>query len=254
MPRTKIVYHEKYLTDYSTSSAECPERVKVIYQELKEHNYDFVAPQPADENDVYLVHHTSLVESEKKDSERYEIALLSLGGAITASEIAMEGKPAFAVIRPPGHHASPGSNWGFCFFNNAAITIQRLIARKKIERAVILDIDLHFGDGTDNFFLGRDDVKAANIQSYYRLDFIAQCYEELKEAAPYDIICVSAGFDRYVKDWGQTLETKDYKTIGETVKDFAQKIAKGRRFAILEGGYYLPDLGKNARSLIEGME
>ena len=254
MPATKIVYHEMYLTDYPTASVERPERVKTIYYELLENGYRFVTPGPADEEDILLVHNPGLVQSEKRDMGRFEVALLSAGGAILTSDIAIDGTPSFGLIRPPGHHASPGGNWGFCYFNNVAIAIERLIVKNKIERAVILDIDLHFGDGTDNFFSNRRDVTVLNIQSSNRLEFLAQCQEGLKESAPYDIIAISAGFDRYIKDWGGTLETEDYKTIGEMVKDFAEEHAEDRRFALLEGGYYLPDLGINARNLIEGME
>jgi acetoin utilization deacetylase AcuC-like enzyme len=254
MPKTKIVYHDRYLTDYPTASVEMPERARAIKKELEKHGYRFVKPDPAEESDILLVHTPRLLESEKRDGERYETALLSAGGAIKASEIALDGTPAFGLIRPPGHHASPDSNWGFCFFNNTAISVERLIVQKKIERAVILDIDLHFGDGTDNFFKGRDDVTVVNVQSNYALEFLAVTKEGLEKSAPYDIICVSAGFDRYVKDWGGTLDTDDYRTIGELVKEYAEKNADGRRYALLEGGYYIKDLGINARSLIEGME
>jgi acetoin utilization deacetylase AcuC-like enzyme len=254
MPITKIVYHERYLTDYPTASVERPGRVEMIHRELKARGYPFVTPEPIDEKDVLLVHYPNLVQAEKRDKERYEVALLAAGGAIMTAEIAMDGVPAFGLIRPPGHHASPGSNWGFCFFNNMAIAIQRLIFKKRITRAFILDIDLHFGDGTDNYFSGRHDVVVDNIESSNRLEFLAQCQSGLKRALPYDIIGISAGFDRYVKDWGSTLETEDYQAIGKMVKDFSVEHCGGRRFALLEGGYYLPDLGVNARNLIEGME
>jgi acetoin utilization deacetylase AcuC-like enzyme len=254
MPTTKIVYHESYLTDYPTASVERPQRVEVIRQELSTHRYPFVTPQPAKEKDVLLVHYPNLVQAEKRDPERYEVALLAAGGSILAAEIAMDGVPSFGLVRPPGHHASPGTNWGFCFFNNMALAIQRLITKKRIERAVILDIDLHFGDGTENYFMGRRDVSVVNVQSSNRLEFLAQCQDGLTRTAPYDIIGVSAGFDRYIKDWGSTLLTEDYGAIGRMVKEFSEKQCSGRRFALLEGGYYLPDLGVNARTLIEGME
>jgi acetoin utilization deacetylase AcuC-like enzyme len=254
MPTTKIVFHDAYLTDYPTASVEKPERVEVIHRELSSHGYSFVTARPADERDVLLVHYPNLVQSEKRDRDRYEVALLAAGGSILAAEIAMDGVPAFGLVRPPGHHASPGTNWGFCFFNNMALAIQRLILKKRIERAVILDIDLHFGDGTDNYFMGRSDVSVVNVQSSNRLEFLAHCQDGLTRAAPYDIIGVSAGFDRYIKDWGSTLLTEDFKAIGEMVKEFSQQTCSGRRFALLEGGYYLPDLGLNARNLIEGME
>ena len=254
MPETKIVYHKQFLTDYPTASVEQPERISVIHQELSKHGYEFVTPGPASEADILLVHKPRLFESEKMDIDRFNTALLSAGGAIMTAEIALEGTPAFGLIRPPGHHASPDSNWGFCFFNNSAIAVEKMIVEKKIERAVILDIDLHFGDGTDNFFLNRDDVTVINIQSDNALKALAEVRDGLKEAAPFDIICISAGFDKYIKDWGGTFTTDDYKTIGEIVKEFADEYANGRRFALLEGGYYIPDLGINARNLIEGME
>ncbi|MBN2225437.1 MAG: histone deacetylase family protein [Deltaproteobacteria bacterium] len=254
MPTTKIVFHDAYLTDYPTASVEKPERVEVIHRELSAHSYSFVTARPADERDLLLVHYPNLVQSEKRDRDRYDVALLAAGGSILAAEIAMDGVPAFGLVRPPGHHASPGTNWGFCFFNNMALAIQRLILKKRIERAVILDIDLHFGDGTDNYFMGRSDVSVVNVQSSNRLEFLAHCQDGLTRAAPYDIIGVSAGFDRYIKDWGSTLLTEDFKAIGQMVKEFSQQNCSGRRFALLEGGYYLPDLGLNARNLIEGME
>ncbi len=254
MPKTKIVYHERYLTDYPTASVERPERVQMIHRELSAHGYPFVTPRPAEENDVLLVHYPNLVQAEKRDRDRFDVALLAAGGAIMTAEIAMDGEPAFGLLRPPGHHASPGSNWGFCFFNNMAIAVQRLIFKKRIKRAFILDIDLHFGDGTDNYFAGRQDVIVDNVESSDRVEFLAQCQRGLERALPYDIIGISAGFDRYIKDWGSTLMTEDYKSIGEMVKNFSLKHCSGRRFALLEGGYYLPDLGVNARNLIEGME
>ncbi len=254
MPTTKIVYHDAYLTDYPTASVEKPQRIEEIHRELSSHGYSFVDARPANEKDVLLVHYPTLVEAEKRDRDRYEVALLAAGGSILSAEIAMDAVPAFGLVRPPGHHASPGTNWGFCFFNNMAVAIQHLITKKRIERAMILDIDLHFGDGTDNYFMGRRDVSVVNVQSSNRLEFLAQCQEGLARSAPYDIIGLSAGFDRYIKDWGSTLLTEDFHAIGRMVKEFSETHCSGRRFALLEGGYYLPDLGVNARNLIEGME
>ena len=258
MPETRIVYHDQFLTDYPTASVERPERVKNIHALLKENGYRFTTAVPATENDIARVHFPSLIDAERRDPVRFETAILSAGGAIMTAEIALSGTPAFGLIRPPGHHASPASNWGFCFFNNMAVALTKLIDEGKISRAVVLDIDLHFGDGTDNIFSGKEynegEVTVINIQSSNRMEFLALCHQELKEAAPYDIIGVSAGFDTYIKDWGGTLMTEDYRTIGETVKEAAEKYASGRRFALLEGGYYLKDLGINVKSLIEGME
>jgi len=70
------------------------------------------------------------------------VALLAIGGAIKASQIALTREPALALIRPPSNHASPHSCWGFCYFNNIAISIEKLRRNGVVKRAVIVDIDL----------------------------------------------------------------------------------------------------------------
>jgi acetoin utilization deacetylase AcuC-like enzyme len=247
----KVVYHHLYEEDYPTASVEMPERVAKIRDEL-EGDFTFVTPQAATEEDILLVHTRPLLDEVKRDPLLFKVALMSAGGAMHAAQLACEGIPSFGLIRPPGHHASPGSHWGFCFFNNMAIAVERLIRDGTLERVLILDIDLHFGDGTDNFFQGRSDVVVANIQEEERTAFLEKVTEAL-ESASYDLIGISAGFDRYRLDWGGTLEMDDYRVIGEMVAEKAISLCQGRRFAILEGGYYLPQLGKNTRSLIEGL-
>jgi acetoin utilization deacetylase AcuC-like enzyme len=247
-----IVYHPKYESHYVTASVECPERIAVVHAALRD-SYEFVAPQPAEEEDVLLVHTQGLLEATKRDALTYEVALLAVGGALQAARLGLDGAPSFGLIRPPGHHASPDSHWGFCFFNNMAIAIERLRTDGLINRALILDIDLHFGDGTDHFFRGVNDVVVANIQDSDRQQFLQHVAETLENSKPYDIIGISAGFDRYRLDWGGTLDTEDYRTIGEMVAEYAIATCGGRRFALLEGGYYLPDLGKNVSHLLEGL-
>jgi acetoin utilization deacetylase AcuC-like enzyme len=252
MKQLAIVYHPRYEEDYPTASVETPERVRVIREELNG-TYEFITPQPASEEDIALVHTPSLLHAVKQDPLLFEVASLAVGGAMHAAQLAWGGIPSFGLIRPPGHHASPGSHWGFCFFNNMAIAVERLIREGKPHRVLILDIDLHFGDGTHNFFQGRSDVAVANIQEEERRSFVEKVAEILDTALPYDLIAVSAGFDRYCLDWGGTLETDDYRAIGTMVAEKAASACRGRRFAVLEGGYYLPHLGKNARSLLEGL-
>ncbi|PKL40899.1 MAG: acetylpolyamine aminohydrolase [Spirochaetae bacterium HGW-Spirochaetae-1] len=249
---TRLIYHSRYATHYSTASCEKPDRVTSIFQTLMDH-FPVIEPGPCSEDDILLCHSRGLLESEKQDSGRYEVACLSAGGAILCSELAMEGINAFGIIRPPGHHASPDQNWGFCFFNNMAIAISRLINTGKIGKAVILDIDLHFGDGTDNIFKYDNNVSVINIQSSTPREFIDETRNELKKIAEADIIGISAGFDQYEKDWGSNLSTEDYRTIGIIAGEFAGRICRGRVFSILEGGYFVPDLGLNALALIEGI-
>ncbi|UCC66743.1 MAG: histone deacetylase family protein [Deltaproteobacteria bacterium] len=252
MQPLEVVYHPKYEEDYPTASVESPERVRVIRQEL-EGNFNFVIPEAASEEDILLVHTHSSFQEVKGHTLLFEVASLAVGGAIKAAHLAWEGTPAFGLIRPPGHHASPGSHWGFCFFNNIAIAVEKLIREGKVERVLIMDIDLHFGDGTHNFFQGRNDVVVENIQEEERNSFLHRVDETLESSLPYDLIAISAGFDRYRLDWGGTLEMDDYRIVGERVAEKAMSSCHGRRFAILEGGYYIPDLGKNARSLVDGL-
>jgi acetoin utilization deacetylase AcuC-like enzyme len=226
--------------------------VAVIIECLSQY-YPVTRPKPADDDDVLRVHSRSLLNSVKEDPEIYHAALTAAGGAITAAEMAYDGSPAFAAIRPPGHHASPSSNWGFCFFNNVAISIERLLRKKRIQAALILDIDLHFGDGTDNFFYHRPNVVVANIQENSRDSFLKAVDSALAKNE-YDIIAVSAGFDCHVQDWGGTLKTSDYFAIGRSVREHAALKCDSRYFAVLEGGYNLEVLGANALALCKGMD
>lgn len=68
-----------------------------------------------------------------------------------------------------------------------------------------------------------------------------------------DIVAVSAGFDRHQQDWGGMLRTEDYFTIGKRIKEFAESVCGGRRYAVLEGGYNHTVLGKSVRALVEGL-
>jgi acetoin utilization deacetylase AcuC-like enzyme len=184
--------------------------------------------------------------------QTYEVALLAAGGAIKAAELAMSGEPAFGLIRPPGHHASPDSCWGFCFFNNVAISVAKLREEGKINRAVILDFDLHFGDGTDNIFGRVLEVDYHHPEDRTRQQFVDGIARFLDRQSA-DIIAVSAGFDRHVDDWGGLLTTEDYQTMGKLVKEFSDRVCQGRRYGVLEGGYNHDVLGKNVRAFVEGM-
>jgi len=248
----KVIYHDVYLTDYLTASCEMPLRVQSMMNVLRRH-YEILKPSPASDDDILLVHTQSILKSVKSDRDLYDAAAMAAGGAIMAAKLACEGQPTFACVRPPGHHASPDSHWGFCFFNNMAIAVQKLLYKRTISRALILDIDLHFGDGTDNFFSGQRSVVVANIQENYRETFLKKTDEALS-SNDYDIVGISAGFDRHIHDWGGTLTTEDYFTIGRAVRDYAAAKCDGRYFAVLEGGYNVDVLGENALALCQGMD
>jgi acetoin utilization deacetylase AcuC-like enzyme len=248
----KIVYHEQFLTPYPTAGVENPGRVSAIYDMVQPH-FSFLTPEPAAPADLLLVHTPRLIESVARQPELYAVAALAAGGAMLTAATAAAGEPAFGLLRPPGHHASPDSHWGFCFFNNMAIAVEHLRGRDLIRRTLILDIDLHFGDGTDKFFSRIPEVEVINIESSRRDQFLLEVHTALKVSRPIDIIGVSAGFDTYVKDWGGILQTDDYQQIGAWVKEAALAGCQGRRFALLEGGYYLPDLGKNCLAFLHGL-
>jgi acetoin utilization deacetylase AcuC-like enzyme len=248
----QIIYHDLYLTDYPTAACETPDRVVSIMNVLKNH-YPVIEPAPAREEDILSVHTQSTLDSVKVDPGLFKAAAMAAGGAIMGGEMACEQKPTFVAARPPGHHASPAGHWGFCFFNNVAVSLQRLLVRELISSALVLDIDLHFGDGTDNCFAGRRNVTVANIQENNRNTFLEEVDRALS-SNDYDIVAISAGFDRHREDWGGTLATEDYYTIGRSVGEYAREMCESRYFAVLEGGYNTDVLGENALALCRGME
>jgi acetoin utilization deacetylase AcuC-like enzyme len=172
---------------------------------------------------------------------------------LLAAREAINGRPVFAIIRPPGHHASPDHYWGFCFFNNMAVAVADLMQDNRVSSAFILDFDLHYGDGTMNYFQKDDRVMVFNPPSTSsREQYVDSIKETLDSAGPRDIYAVSAGFDLGENDWGGLLTETDYARIGELVKNAAQTHSNGRRFALLEGGYNIYDLGPNAAAFCKG--
>ena len=247
----KVVYHPRYEEIYATDPAAKAGRMECILKEVSPY-YEIVEPDGASTTDVKLVHTNWLIGDVQRSPETYEVALLSVGGAIKASELAMEGEAAFGLIRPPGHHASPDHCWGFCFFNNIAISIARLRQDGAIDTALILDIDLHFGDGTDCYFRNIPEVTYFHPEAASGADFV-DAIAGFLDGRTADIIAVSAGFDRHEDDWGGQLKTADYEDIGKLVKDFSEGTCNGRRYAVLEGGYNHSVLGLNVKVLIDGM-
>jgi acetoin utilization deacetylase AcuC-like enzyme len=235
----KVIFHRRFYEIYTSDPAAAPGRMEPVVKAL-EKEFEFIEPGPASEGDLGRVHGKNHIQSVKKDSQVYEVGLLAAGGAILAAEMAFEGQPAFGLIRPPGHHASPHSCWGFCYFNNIAIALKKLLGEGMIK-------------GTSNTFSESSSVSYFHPEGNRREGFLEEVKRCLQTQKSYDIITISAGFDRHEEDWGGLLKTEDYFKIGKWAKEASLERCLGRRFAVLEGGYNHSVLGRNVKSLLQGL-
>jgi len=244
----KIIFHNDFHQVYTSDPAAAEGRMQSILKVLSE-EHEFLEPTPATEEDIAAIHTLAHINYVKRIG-LYAISSLAASGAINAALVGLK-EPCFALIRPPGHHASADRSWGFCYFNNMAIALERLKQEKAIKRAFVLDIDLHFGDGTVNIFRKKDYVAVFNVSANNRESYLEEVAQELKKQQP-DIIGISAGFDNHKDDWGGLLETQDYTAIGNMVRETCERKRCGF-FAVLEGGYNHQVLGRNIAALLQGM-
>lgn len=216
----------------------------------------------------------------------WEAARGSADAALTAMDLVLGGEPsAFAVCRPPGHHAGREFMGGYCYLNNAAIAAQRAIA-DGLDKVAVLDVDFHHGNGTQEIFYERDDVHFASLHgdpavSYpYFLGFADErgrgsgegatanyplapgtgwaTYREALEHAVSgirahgpDLLVVSLGLDTFEQDPISTfmLRGEDYLRMGEVIAT-----SRVPTVFLLEGGYAVGDLGTNAVNVLRGFE
>ena len=245
----KVVFHDDFYQVYTSDPASAPGRMEAIVAEI-ENDVEFVMAAPAGENDIARVHERTHINS-VRHAGLFSISALAAGGAIQTAMMGLD-EPSFGLLRPPGHHASADSAWGFCYFNNMAVAIEALKAHSKIQTAYILDIDLHYGDGTVNILESKSYVTVHNVNASGRDGYLKEVAHEMDRCRA-DVIGISAGFDHHRDDWGGLLLTRDYYEIGKMVKAAASR-NKGGCFGILEGGYNHNVLGKNVRALIEGLD
>ena len=259
----KIVFNEKCLRYTFPFHPETPERVEKIKSALEELGFAFVKAEKIEEKLLLKVHERDFVEKLKKkeyfdaDTPRLEFdyALLSASCAVKAARVC-----GFSLSRPPGHHAGRNFLGGFCYLNNLAIALESV--RGEGEKAVILDLDAHHGNGTENIFLGNENVLYVSLHQHplypgtgresrrncinfplppytggnLYLKTLQKALEIARKFSP-AIFAVSLGFDTYERDSLSQLLLKesDFKYIGKLVSEFAGN-AK-RFFLVLEGGY-----------------
>jgi len=245
----KVVFHEEFYSHYTSDPAADPGRLEAV-MEVIAGRVELVTPKPASASDIEAVHTPAHIQHVTRIG-LHPIASLAAGAAIMAASIGMR-EPCFGLIRPPGHHASANSAWGFCFYNNMAVAVEHLRRNGVITRAHILDFDLHYGDGTVNILGKKGYATIHNPSSHDRASYLKEVQAELDRAEA-DVFCISAGFDNHEQDWGGLLTTEDYRAMGSMVREAASRRNAGL-FALLEGGYNHRVLGMNVWALIQGME
>ncbi len=255
----RVIFHEAFHAyDYSPDpfdNAADPGRLIGVMEALRrEGSYEVTEPATAPRTDLLRGHTEAHVAAVETHPKLFNIASLAAGAAFLASDLALQGTPAFACVRPPGHHASRASSWGHCTFSNLALALLRLRDAGQIRSAYVVDFDLHTCDGTIDVLRGWHACQIYNTYGDNATDFIRNLENNLNNAPQVDLLAVSAGFDAYKHDLGKKLDTEDYFTIGRLLQGYAIRLGHQRRFAVMEGGYYIPDLGKNVLAFCRGFE
>jgi acetoin utilization deacetylase AcuC-like enzyme len=244
-----VYFHRNFYRVYTQDPAAAAGRMEAVVEAVAPH-VEMRSFQPATTADIETAHTARHIERVRRQGV-YDIAALAAGGAIQAAETGME-EPSFALVRPPGHHASADGSWGFCFFNNLALSLYRLRSKKRVQKAFVLDFDLHFGDGNVSILGSETWVDILNPRPRERRAYLEEVGEAL-EGSSADVFAVSAGFDNHVRDWGGLLETEDYRTMGARLREAAVRNGGGC-YGILEGGYNHGVLGENVLAFLQGMD
>jgi acetoin utilization deacetylase AcuC-like enzyme len=296
--------------DLGAGQPECPERLITILNALQSFrdNPRFIWEEPsaATFEDVARVHESAYIDwvcdtcakggayypalEGTLVPESYQAALKAAGAVIQASEKVWDGEwgGGFCIVRPPGHHAIKNSAMGFCVFNNIAIGARYLLDVKQAKSILIVDFDVHHGNGTQDAFYNDGRVAFFSTHQYPHypgsgskketgsgegegatmnvplppgsddgemlLGFAEQLIPWAEKRKP-EILLISAGFDAHINDPLSSLQvsTEGYRHIGQMLKAFAYKHCRGRWVAALEGGYNLASLGASVRAFLEGM-
>jgi acetoin utilization deacetylase AcuC-like enzyme len=304
--RTGFVYGDIFLT-HATGAGhpERPERLTAIVERLKRQGvFSELVPLPpvaASSEWVTTVHAPEYVERVRKScragtgyvdtpdapasTNSYEVALAAAGGVLSAVDAVMDGRTrnAFCAVRPPGHHALKDRAMGFCLFDNVAIAAKYIQKKHKLARVLIVDWDVHHGNGTQAAFYddptvlyfsvhqspfypgsGSADEKGAGKGVGFTLnvplpagcgdaDYRRAFEEKLKPAAAAfkpDFVLISAGFDAAQGDLlgRMKITPEGYAALTRIVKGIADQHCKGRLVSVLEGGYNLESLAASVEA------
>jgi acetoin utilization deacetylase AcuC-like enzyme len=305
-----LIYDSAYLKHNTGAHPETARRLEAVIAVLNRDEgwskrLRRVSPKPAQVEDLTRCHTPELVEYIKSLCERsipyidgdtrispesFEVARLAAGAAVTAVDTVMqeEGGRAFGLVRPPGHHATPSRAMGFCLFNNAAIGARYAQSKYGVEHVLIVDWDVHHGNGTQDIFwtdptvfyfsthqypyypgTGDTDERGGGVGEGYTLNvplrggtsardhrraFIDALHEITRRFSP-DLTIISAGFDSRRGDLlgGLMLEDPDFSEMTKEVLRIAEKHGQGRLIGLLEGGYNLDLLGNSVTAHLSAL-
>ena len=298
------------LHDMGELHLESPVRQKIIKNELEmsqlSFKLSFESAKPATIKELELIHTANHIRDVQQTQHRdrteftpdtianrhtWIAAMHAAGGTVQAAIHTFKKKETtFAMLRPPGHHATRNAAMGFCFFNNIALAAENLIQTTKVKRVAILDIDNHHGNGTQDIFYDRGDVLYASLHlapqfSYpgtgyitdvgtgeglgktinFPLPFQTEDAEYLvalneviipiiRDYNP-DVLLVSLGLDGLNSDpyGGLGLTPDGFFNIGLSLASLKQLVNK-RVCVVLEGGYKYSEIGIATRKFFEGLE
>lgn len=267
---------------------ERPGRLDALKPKLASFEAELLEAKPASPTDVSLVHHPKLIATLEKvcreeapgiidyaptyvTSTSFDDALLAAGGVLTCTRAILHGEAhnAFAIVRPPGHHAEPDRAMGFCLFNNIAIAAKDAL-KHGLERVMVIDYDAHHGNGTQAAFF--HDERAAFLSTHqwgiypgtgwitdaphakkrivnvplpaYAGDKVYEqaadrIFQPFVEAFRPQMIFVSVGFDAHWNDpiTMLGLSTQGYWRVAQKVVALAEEYCGGKVVFVLEGGY-----------------